>query len=359
MTKSSDSADAPAKPTGVTTAGGVTGTSGVTSSSGVTSASGVTSSNGMAGVASRGPLVARSRAELAVARAKLGDGQVGVVMTMGALHEGHATLIRQARAEARHVIVTIFLNPLQFGPHEDLARYPRTLDADMEICTREGVDLVFTPTPSVVYPDGDPAVRVSAGPLGNVLEGQARPGHFDGVLTVVGKLLHLTGADRAYYGQKDAQQLLLIRRMARDLDFPVEVVAVPTFRETDGLALSSRNTYLTESDRETALCLSRALRAGAAVAAEGPSAVRRAARAVLIREPLALIDYLVLVHPATLEDVPEWYRGEALLAVAGRVGTTRLIDNIPVLMGPGGGPLEIFSEDAGREQFHDFTSPPS
>jgi pantoate--beta-alanine ligase len=295
------------------------------------------------------PVLVRTRAELKVARAALDDGDVGVVMTMGALHEGHATLIRKAKANVRHVVVTIFLNPLQFGPREDLARYPYTYDADLEICRREGVDLVFAPTPSVVYPEGDPGVRVSSGPLGQVLEGQARPGHFDGVLTVVGKLLHLTRADRAYFGQKDAQQLLLIRRMARDLDFPVEVVSVATVREVDGLALSSRNTYLADSDRETALCLSRSLRAGAAAAVEGPSAVRRAARAVLIREPLALIDYLVLVDPSTLEDVPEWYRGEALLAVAGRVGTTRLIDNLPVVVGPGGGALDVFSEDAGRD----------
>jgi pantoate--beta-alanine ligase len=308
-------------------------------------------------VASPGPVVARTREQLTAARAGLSDGDTGVVMTMGALHEGHATLIREAKARARHVIVTIFLNPLQFGPREDLARYPRRNEADLEICRREGVDLVFMPTPSVVYPDGDPGVRVSAGPLGNVLEGQARPGHFDGVLTVVGKLVHLTRADQAYFGQKDAQQLLLIRRMARDLDFPVEVVSVATVREADGLALSSRNMYLAESDRETALCLCRALRAGAACAVEGPSAIRRAARAVLVREPLALIDYLVLVDPSTLEDVPEWYRGEALLAVAGRVGTTRLIDNVPINVGPGGGALKVFSEDAGRGQ--DLTSPPS
>ena len=299
-----------------------------------------------------GPMVARTRTELAAARSALGDDDIAVVMTMGALHQGHATLIRRARANARHVIVTIFLNPLQFGPREDLSRYPRTVDADMEMCTREGVDLVFLPTPDVIYPDGDPGVRVSAGPLGNVLEGQARPGHFDGVLTVVGKLLHLTGAARAYYGQKDAQQLLLIRRMARDLDFPVKVIAVATVREADGLALSSRNRYLTASDRETALCLSRALRAGAAAAVEGPSAVRRAARAVLVKEPLALIDYLVLVHPSTLEDVPEWHRGEALLAVAGHVGTTRLIDNVPVNVGPGGGALEVFAQDAGSRRTH-------
>ena len=298
----------------------------------------------MTDLSTRTPVVARTRDELQVARAALGDGDVAVVMTMGALHEGHATLIRTARRRARHVIVTIFLNPLQFGPREDLSRYPRTFDADMDICRGAGVDLVFAPTPDVVYQDGDPGVRISAGPLGDVLEGQARPGHFDGMLTDVATLLHLTRADSAYFGQKDAQQLLLIRRMVRDLDFPVDVVSVPTVREADGLAMSSRNTYLTQSDREVALCLSRALKAGAEAAPEGPSAIRRAARGVLVAEPLALIDYLVLVHPTTLEDVPEWYRGEALLAVAGRVGTTRLLDNLPIRVGPGGGALEVFSD---------------
>lgn len=287
------------------------------------------------------PVVARTRPQLVAARAGLAGGSVGVVMTMGALHAGHQQLIRQARKDNDHVVVTIFLNPLQFGPREDLSRYPRTVDSDLELCSQEGADLVFLPTPDVVYPDGDPSVRVSAGPLGVVLEGQSRPGHFDGVLTVVGKLLHLTGADRAYFGQKDAQQLLLIHRMVRDLDFPVDVVSVPTVREDDGLALSSRNTYLTASDRQVALALHGALRAGTDAATEGPSAIRRAARAVLVREPLVLVDYLVLVHPSTLEDVPEWYRGEALLAVAGRVGTTRLIDNAPVVVGPGGGPLPV------------------
>ena len=290
------------------------------------------------------PVVARTRAELGEARGMLRAGDVAVVMTMGALHEGHTTLIRTARKQSEHVVVTIFLNPLQFGPNEDLSRYPRTFDSDMDICRAEGVDLVFAPSPDVVYPDGDPGVRISAGPLGNVLEGQSRPGHFDGVLTVVGKLFHLTRPTSAYYGQKDAQQILLIRRMARDLDFPVEVVSVPTVREADGLAMSSRNTYLGTSDREAALALSEALRTGADAAPEGPSAIRRAARGVLVREPLVLVDYLVLVHPATLEDVPEWYRGEALLAVAARVGTTRLIDNTPVLVGPGGGALEVFSD---------------
>ena len=290
------------------------------------------------------PVVAHTRDELKAAREALSSRDVAVVMTMGALHDGHAQLIHAARRRHDHVVVTIFLNPLQFGPKEDLSRYPRTFDADLEICTRAGVDVIFAPTPDVVYPDGDPGVRVSAGPLGEVLEGASRPGHFDGVLTVVGKLLHLTAARSAYYGQKDAQQLLLIRRMVRDLDFPVDVVSVPTVREDDGLAMSSRNMYLTESDRETALCLSRALRAGGDAAAYGPSAIRRAAREVLVEEPLALVDYLVLVHPQTLADVPEWYRGEALLAVAARVGTTRLIDNTPVLVGPGGGALDVFSD---------------
>jgi pantoate--beta-alanine ligase len=280
--------------------------------------------------------VARTRDELAAARSgPLGAGgrTTAVVMTMGALHAGHVELVRQARKQADVVIVTIFLNPLQFGPGEDLAKYPRTFDADLALCRAEGVDLVFAPSPDVVYPDGDPGIRVTAGRLGDKLEGAARPGHFDGVLTVVAKMLHLTGADLAFFGQKDAQQLLLIRRMVRDIDFPGRIVAVPTVREPDGLALSSRNMYLSQFDREAALCLSRALAAGERVGAEGASAVRRAAREVLVREPLALVDYLVLVHPETLEDVPEWYRGEAVLLVAARIGTTRLIDNVPLTVG--------------------------
>ncbi|WP_432541724.1 pantoate--beta-alanine ligase [Kineococcus sp. SYSU DK002] len=276
--------------------------------------------------------VARTRAELAAARARL-QGPVAVVMTMGALHAGHAELIREARRRARSVLVTIFLNPLQFGPGEDLARYPRTLDEDLVLAAAGGADVVFAPGPDVVYPDGDPGVRVAAGPLGEVLEGASRPGHFDGVLTVVSKLLHLTRADLAFFGQKDAQQLLLVRRMVRDLDLGVEVVAVPTVREADGLAMSSRNRYLTPFDREVALVLQRALRAGEAASAEGPSAVRRAARDVLVAEPAARVDYLALVDPHDLADVREHYRGEALLAVAAKVGSTRLIDNLPLVVG--------------------------
>lgn len=278
------------------------------------------------------PKVARTRDELTAARAEL-PGPVAVVMTMGALHDGHIQLVRDARRRATSVIATIFLNPLQFGAGEDLAKYPRTLDADLELLAAEGVELVFAPTPDVMYPDGDPGIVVSAGKLGRVLEGAFRPGHFDGVLTVVGKLLHLTRPDFAFYGQKDAQQLLLIQRMVHDLDFGVEVIATPTVREPDGLAMSSRNAYLTPLDREVALTLSRALHAGHAVAAEGASRVRRAARDVLAAEPLCRVDYLALVHPRTLEDVPEWYSGDALLAVAAKVGSTRLIDNLPIVLG--------------------------
>jgi pantoate--beta-alanine ligase len=282
------------------------------------------------------PVLARTRAELASAREAL-TGRVAVVMTMGALHEGHATLFRRARGSFDAVVATIFLNPLQFGPGEDLAQYPRTLDADLEICRRENVDLVFAPGPDVVYREGDPGVRVSAGRLGAMLEGASRPGHFDGVLTVVAKLLHLIRPHAALFGQKDAQQLLIIRRMVRDLDFGVEVIGVPTVREPDGLAMSSRNTYLSSLDRSVALTLVRALRAGADRAPEGVSAIRRAARDVLVAEPLCRVDYLVLVDAETLEDVPEWYRGEALLAVAARVGVTRLIDNMLVTVGQDNG----------------------
>jgi len=275
-----------------------------------------------------------TRAEL---RAAVGNrpGEIGVVMSLGALHDGHRELIRTARRTCDVVLVTVFLNPLQFGPNEDLTRYPRTLEDDVALCASEGVDVVFAPDADEVYPRGRPQILVHAGPLGDVLEGASRPGHFDGVLTVVAKLLHMTGPDLTFFGAKDAQQVLLVRRMVDDLDFPVQVVTVPTVRDADGLALSSRNTYLAEGDREAALTLSRALRAAEAVAAmgKGADAVRAAALDVLRDAPGVGLDYLALVRAETLEDVAPDYTGEALLAVAAKVGPTRLIDNVTVTIG--------------------------
>ena len=265
--------------------------------------------------------VVDKRSDLSAVRDGL-RGRVAVVMTMGALHEGHAELLRVARRTADHLIVTVFVNPLQFGPAEDLDRYPRTLAADLALCEREGADVVFTPQPDVVYPDGPPLVRISAGPLGEVFEGASRPGHFDGVLTVVCKLLHLTRPDVALFGQKDAQQLAGIRRMVRDLDLPVDVVAVPTVREADGLALSSRNRYLSADERRSALVLHRALRTGDAATG----------RALVEAEPGVELDYLERVDAVTFTPDP---RGD-LLVVAARVGSTRLIDNV-VLDGSGEG----------------------
>jgi pantoate--beta-alanine ligase len=275
-----------------------------------------------------------TRADL---RAAVGDraaGEVGVVMSLGALHDGHRALIQAARARCTTVVVTVFLNPLQFAPTEDLSRYPRTLDSDLALCREEGVDAVFAPDVDEVYPGGPPLVRVSAGPLGDVLEGDSRPGHFDGVLTVVGKLLHITAPDVTFFGQKDAQQVLLVRRMVSDLDFPCEVVTIPTVRAPDGLALSSRNIYLSSADREVALALSRGLRAAAAAADQGVVAVRQAVTATLADEPDLGLDYASLVDPATLRDVSADFVGESLLVVAARVGTTRLIDNAVIVIGP-------------------------
>ena len=254
----------------------------------------------------------KKRVDLAVARDAL-PGRVAVVMTMGALHEGHAELVRAARRAADSVLVTLFVNPLQFGAGEDLDRYPRTLAVDLALLEREGADVVFAPTPDVVYPDGPPLVRVSAGPLGEVLEGASRPGHFDGVLTVVCKLLHLTRPHVALFGQKDAQQLAGIRRMVRDLDLPVEVRAVDTVREPDGLALSSRNRCLTAEQRTSALVLFRALALQDV----------EAGRALVAAEPGVELDYLERVDGVTFRADPV---GD-LLVVAARVGSTRLIDN--------------------------------
>lgn len=274
-----------------------------------------------------------TRADLARARAAR-TGTVGVVMTMGALHEGHEALLREARSRADHVIVTIFVNPLQFGPNEDFDRYPRTLESDLEICRRAGADLVFAPSVAEMYPGGEPAVRVNPGSLGEDLEGLSRPGFFHGVLTVVLKLLQLTRADLTFFGEKDYQQLTLVQRMCRDLDVPVEVIGVPTVREPDGLALSSRNRYLSPAERKVALSLSRALRAGAEAASAGrdAAAVLTAAHAAFgTGESGARLDYLVLTDP-DLEPGP--VRGPARLLVAAWVGDTRLIDNAPILLDP-------------------------
>ena len=257
-----------------------------------------------------------------------------VVMTMGALHAGHLSLVRRAKELADHVVVTIFVNPLQFGPTEDLDRYPRDLSGDVAKLTGEGLlgdgDVVFAPTPAAMYPDGDPVVRVTAGRIGEVVEGAFRPGHLDGVLTVVLKLMHLTRPGAALFGQKDAQQLAAVRRMVRDLDVPVSVVGVPIVRDAEGLALSSRNAYLTPDERRRALSLSRSLAAAAAAADEGasPEAVRDAALAVLTGpDGVDAVDYATLVDPESFEDVPPAATGAALLALAARVGGTRLIDN--------------------------------
>jgi pantoate--beta-alanine ligase len=277
------------------------------------------------------PAVAHGRVELAEQRDALA-GSVAVVMTMGALHDGHAELIRFARKCADNIVVTVFVNPLQFGPGEDFDRYPRTWEADLEVCRREGVDVVFAPPQEQMYPDGEPSVRIHAGPLGDRLEGAHRPGHFDGVLTVVLKLLHLVRPDIAVFGEKDAQQLALIRRMVADLDLPLQVVGAPTVREPDGLALSSRNRYLSGPERVVALGLSRSLQAGVDAAAGGPEAVLSAASASLASVPDIDLDYVALVDDETWQEADE-HSTTGRLLVAGRVGRTRLIDNMRVDLG--------------------------
>ncbi|WP_300011985.1 pantoate--beta-alanine ligase [Pseudonocardia sp.] len=274
--------------------------------------------------------VHRSPADVhAVTRTLRGAGRrIVLVPTMGALHEGHRELIRHARLAkgAAVTVVSIFVNPLQFGAGEDLERYPRPLEADLDLCRAEGVELVLNPGVEDMYPSGADTT-VAPGPLGAELEGAVRPGHFAGVLTVVAKLFHAVTPDVAYFGEKDYQQLVLIRKMARDLDFPVDVVGVPTVREPDGLALSSRNAYLSAEDRPRAAVLQKALRAGSSVSAHGPEVVLDAARAVLALEPALEVDYLELRDPDLR---PDPQAGPARLLVAARLGRTRLIDNIAV-----------------------------
>ncbi|MEN3344388.1 MAG: pantoate--beta-alanine ligase [Arthrobacter sp.] len=286
---------------------------------------------------------------------KRGTSQ-GLVPTMGALHEGHAQLARTAVAQNDVVVASVFVNPLQFGEAADLERYPRTLEADMALLDAAGVDLVFAPSAEEVYPGGEPLVRITAGPLGGKWEGASRPGHFDGALTVVAKLLHyglpgagLPGAGlsgtghsdaglpayRAYFGQKDAQQLALVQRMVEDLNFPVEIVPVPIVRTEDGLALSSRNRFLSDEERQAALVLSRALRLLEARAGAHEPLDLESAQALVESEPLVDLDYFDVVDPRTLEPLAENcrqtpFRGEGLAIIAARVGPVRLIDNVPL-----------------------------
>jgi pantoate--beta-alanine ligase len=278
------------------------------------------------------PSVYQDPAELAkVTRALRASGRrIALVPTMGALHAGHQELIRRARRIPGAVVaVSIFVNPLQFGPNEDLAAYPRPFDADLDVCARTGVELVFHPDVADLYPDGGVRVSLDPGPLGRELEGAVRPGHFAGVLTVVAKLFNIVRPDYAFFGEKDYQQLILIRRMVADLNLDVSVVGVPTVREDGGLALSSRNRYLDAEGREAALTLSAALSAGVYAGADGPAAVRAAAASVFAHRPDIAVDYLEL-RGDDLGPVPP--TGPARLLVAARVGTTRLIDNAPVLL---------------------------
>jgi pantoate--beta-alanine ligase len=271
-------------------------------------------------------------AELAkVTRALRASGRrVALVPTMGALHDGHRELISRARRIPGAVVcVSVFVTPLQFGPNEDLGRYPRPFESDVDICRAEGVELVFHPDVAQMYPDGAAAVTVDPGPLGAQLEGASRPGHFAGVLTVVAKLCNIVRPDYAFFGEKDYQQLVLVRRMVTDLNLDVRIVGVPTVREAGGLALSSRNVYLDAGRREAALALSAALAAGARAGADGADAVLAAARAVLAAQPAVGVDYLEL----RADDLgPAPASGTARLLVAARVGPTRLIDNAPVLL---------------------------
>ena len=282
-------------------------------------------------------LVARTRAELVGLRRGLA-APVVLVPTMGALHDGHRALLRRARELAvadGSVVASVFVNPLQFGPAEDFDRYPRPLDADLKAAEAEGVTAVFAPDQQQVYPH-PPRVTVDPGPAGRVLEGEFRPGFFGGVLTVVLKLFQLVRPEIAVFGCKDAQQLALIRQMVADLDLGVRIEAVPTVRDPDGLATSSRNDYLSAEDRAAALAIPAALAAGRDAAAGGPDAILAAAREVLDRgaaggRPL-VVDYLSLVHPRTFAAVSRQHTGPALLAIAARAGSTRLIDNVPLTL---------------------------
>jgi pantoate--beta-alanine ligase len=274
--------------------------------------------------------VVQTLAELRAARTAI-PGTLGLVPTMGALHEGHVALVRRARTENDHVATSIFVNPTQFGPQEDLSSYPRNLERDLALLAEAGVALIWTPTPEIVYPPGFQS-WIEVTEVSRPLEGSHRPGHFRGVATVVAKLFNAFTPDRAYFGQKDAQQVAVIKQMAHDLNFPLEVVVCPTVREADGLAMSSRNVYLNPEERAAATVLYRALAAAheAYLAGErrGPQ-LRATMQHILDQEALARPDYVSAAHPETLHEV----EGEAeimLLSLAVRIGNTRLIDNMPL-----------------------------
>jgi pantoate--beta-alanine ligase len=272
--------------------------------------------------------VVHSRSEFFAARELL-EGPVGLVPTMGALHAGHISLIETAARHGASTVVTVFVNPMQFGPDEDFAHYPRSLDADVAACEAAGATVLWAPAVEDIYPGGPTHTFVEPGPLGDELEGAVRPGHFAGVLTVVAKFFGLVRPAVGYFGEKDYQQLMLIRQMAADLDLFVAVAGVPTVRESDGLALSSRNVYLSAEERQRATALSRALFAGQDAGPQGAQAVLAAARTVLGAEPAVALDYLEL-RGADLGAVPG--HGAARLLTAARVGRTRLIDNVPVTL---------------------------
>lgn len=261
------------------------------------------------------------------------DGRsIEFVPTMGAFHEGHLALMHAARREGGVRVVSIFVNPLQFGPSDDFDTYPRDLEADLEKAEAEEVDLVFAPLAAEMYPQGKPKTRVEVGRLGEILEGEHRPGHFAGVTTVCAKLFNIVGPDRVYLGRKDAQQVAVLGQMVQDLNLPVELVQFPTVREDDGLAMSSRNRRLNPEDRTAAAALFRALQAAEAEARSGQTSaagLAAAARDVLEKQPAARVQYLEVVHPQTFEPVDR-VPPEALLVVAAHVGSVRLIDNIIV-----------------------------
>jgi pantoate--beta-alanine ligase len=257
------------------------------------------------------------------------EKRLGFVPTMGALHEGHLSLVRAAKAKSDVVAVCIFVNPLQFGPNEDLAKYPRTFERDRELLEKEAVDILFAPTPEEMYPSGA-VTYVTVEGLSEKLCGKSRPGHFRGVTTVVAKLFHIVEPDLAFFGQKDAAQAAIIRRMVRDLNLPVEIVVCPIVRELDGLAMSSRNAYLSPQERKSALVLNRSLTKVKNHFDQGERRVANltdAGKQVLSQEPTVCLDYFEIVDPATLEPMQQ-LTSSALVAVAAFVGNTRLIDNV-------------------------------